>query len=74
MIKICSLCFLTLSVKILTLFISLWFTSLCAQSFVFSWDGVVLLCLWTCQLPVQFVHFDILSVAPATHPILQSAL
>lgn len=54
--------------------ISLGFTSLCAQGVILRWGGVVLLCLLTRQLPVQFVHFDVLSVAPATHPSLQIAL
>lgn len=54
--------------------VSLSFTSLWAQSVIHRWGGVVLLCLLTRQLPVQLVHFDVLGVAPAAHPFLQTAL
>lgn len=54
--------------------LSLTFTSLRAQSVVLNWGGIVPLCLLTGQLPVQFVHFDVLNVAPWAHPSLQVAL
>lgn len=50
------------------------FTSLCAQSVVCRWSGVMLLRLLTRQLPVQCVHFSVLRVAPAAHPCLQITL